>query len=96
MRFGRVIGNVVLSHQEASLTGARWLVVSPMGKVEFQNLGNTQPNSEPSMVVYDNLGARVGDIIGFTEGGEAMLPFEKPTPVDAYNAVIVDQINFAG
>jgi ethanolamine utilization protein EutN len=44
------------------------------------------------LVVYDNLGAGVGHIVGFTEGSEAAMPFEQPTPVDAYNATIVDRI----
>lgn len=96
MRFGRVMGHVVLSHSDEKLKGARWLMVSPMGREQFENLNNTTPGKEPSLVVYDNLGASVGDIIGFTEGGEATLPFETPTPVDAYNAIIVDQIKFEG
>ena len=96
MRFGKVVGNVVLNHQEPTLKGARWLVVVPMGKEEFENLSSRKLGREPSLVVYDSLGAKTGDIIGFTEGGEATLPFENPTPVDAYNAVIVNQINYSG
>ncbi len=93
MRFGKVIGNVVLSHHDPGLKGARWLVVAPMGKAQFLNLESDEIGSDPSTVVYDNLGATTGDIIGFTEGGEAMFPFDHPTPVDATNAVIVDQVN---
>ena len=96
MRFGRVMGHVVLSHSDVQLKGARWLMVSPMARQQFENLQDTTPGEEPSLVVYDNLGASVGDIIGFTEGGEATLPFENPTPIDAYNAIIVDQIKFEG
>lgn len=96
MRFGKVVGNVVLNHQEPTLKGARWLVVVPMGKEEFEHLSSDQIGTEPSVVVYDALGAKTGDIIGFTEGGEATLPFKNRTPVDAYNAVIVDQINYTG
>jgi len=94
MRFGKVVGHVVLSQQDPALKGARYLMVVPMERKQFESLKSDQLGNEPSQVVYDTLGARVGDIIGFTEGGEAMLPFETPPPVDAYNAVIVDQINF--
>jgi hypothetical protein len=31
-------------------------------------------------------------VIAFTEGAEATAPFENPTPVDAFNAAIIDQI----
>jgi hypothetical protein len=31
-------------------------------------------------------------VIGFTEGAEATAPFDQPTPVDAFNAAIIDQI----
>jgi len=36
----------------------------------------------------------VGHIIGFTEGAEATAPFAQPTPVDAYNTAMVDEIFF--
>ncbi|MBN2234309.1 MAG: ethanolamine utilization protein EutN [Opitutales bacterium] len=94
MRFGKVIGRVVLSQHDSSLRSGRWLLVAPMGRREFADLSKAGMGDEPSLVVYDNLGAGEGDIIGFTEGGEAMLPFDPPMPVDATNAVIVDQIQF--
>ena len=45
-----------------------------------------------SLVVYDNLGADLGHVIGFTESAEASAPFDQPTPVDAYNAAIIDTL----
>jgi ethanolamine utilization protein EutN len=48
-----------------------------------------------SLVVYDNLGAGVGNLIGFTEGAEASAPFDRPTPVDAFNAALIDQIFYS-
>lgn len=94
MRFGKVIGKVVLNHQDERLKGARWLVVSPMGKAQFKDLENETLSGEPTTVVYDELGAGTGDIIGFTEGGEAMLPFDRPIAVDSYNAAIIDRVNY--
>ncbi len=46
---------------------------------------------DPAIVVYDQLGAGVGQQIAISEGREAACPFEKPTPVDAYCAALVDE-----
>ena len=92
MRFGKVVGTVVLSQALDLLKGARWLIVQPLNLRDLRNLPGTPGGGEPSCVVYDSLGAGIGDIIGYTEGGEASRPFDQPTPVDAYNALIVDQV----
>jgi len=42
--------------------------------------------------VYDALGGGLGQVIGYVEGREAAQPFDQPTPVDAINAALVDQI----
>jgi len=47
---------------------------------------------DPAIVVYDQLGAGVGQNIAISEGREAACPFPKPTPVDAYCAALVDDI----
>ncbi|HLH55401.1 MAG TPA: EutN/CcmL family microcompartment protein [Verrucomicrobiae bacterium] len=94
MRLGTVIGRVTLSVAVGSLQGARWLIVSPFNREHFQN-GTQTPagmSNEPSLVVYDNLGGSVGQTIGFVEGREAACPFESPTPIDAINAALVDEI----
>jgi hypothetical protein len=36
----------------------------------------------------------VGDVIGYEEGAEASQPFDVPTPVDALNAALVDEMFF--
>jgi ethanolamine utilization protein EutN len=94
MRLGTVIGRVTLSKTEPSLLGARWLIISPFSRDHFQHGTATPPglSKEPSQVVYDNLGGDVGQTIGFVEGREAAQPFDQPTPVDAINAVLVDEI----
>jgi len=44
-------------------------------------------------VVYDSLGAGVGERIAVSEGGEAAQPFRPAEkPVDAYSAAILDQV----
>lgn len=94
MRLGTVIGRVTLSKTVPSLVGARWLIVSPFTRQHFQHGTQTPPglSGDPSLVVYDNLGGGVGQTIGFIEGREAAAPFEQPTPVDAINAALVDEI----
>ena len=94
MRLGTVIGRVTLSQSVPALAGARWLIVSPFTREHFQQ--GTEPPSgmskEPSLVVYDDLGGGVGQTIGFVEGREAASPFDSPTPIDAINAALVDEI----
>jgi microcompartment protein CcmK/EutM len=94
MRLGNVIGRVTLSVTVPALVGARWLIVSPFTREHFQQ-GSEPPSGlskEPSLVVYDNLGGGVGETIGFIEGREAAVPFDEPTPVDAINGALVDEI----
>jgi carbon dioxide concentrating mechanism protein CcmL len=94
MRLGTVIGRVTLSQSVPALTGARWLIVSPFTREHFQQ-GRETPlgmSKDPSLVVYDDLGGGVGQTIGFVEGREAASPFDEPTPVDAINAALVDEI----
>ena len=96
MRLGTVIGRVTLSATVPRLIGARWLIVSPFVREQFHGGTNVSPSlsKEPSLIVYDDIGGGVGQTIGFVEGREAACPFEKPTPVDAINAALVDEIFF--
>lgn len=97
MRLGTVMGRVVLGKTIKGFDGARWLMVSPFTREHFQN-GSQAPkgfSGDPSLVVYDNLGGGMGDTIGFIEGREAAMPFKNPTPVDAFNAAIVDEVFYS-
>ena len=95
MRIGQVIGKIVLNAQEPSYEGGRYLVVMPTSKEQLKS-GPLEPPFPPgnSLIVYDNLGAREGDMIGYSESGEAAAAFERPTPVDAFNAGILDQFDY--
>jgi microcompartment protein CcmK/EutM len=86
-----------LSVAAPGLEGARWLIVSPFTREHFQQGTETPPglSKDPSLVVYDSLGGGVGQTIGFVEGREAAQPFEKPIPVDAINAALVDEIFYS-
>lgn len=89
MKPGRVIGTVTLSQGAPQFRGARWLVVSPMGKEELigKNAGLSQASTP---VVYDKMGAGIGDEILYVEGAEATQPFENPIPLDAISVAILD------
>lgn len=92
MRLGRVIGRVTLTHKEPVYTGGRLLLVQPLSREQFAGKNPDQLAKGSSLVVYDELGAGQGSIVGFTEGAEATQPFTGDAPVDAYVACIVDQI----
>lgn len=96
MKLGAVIGRVTLNRTLPSLEGARWLIVSPFTREHYQRGTETPPglSKDPTLVVYDNLGGGIGQTIGYIEGREAAQPFEQPTPVDAINAALVDEIYY--
>jgi len=94
MRVGRVIGKVTLSKQDPAYKGGRFLLVSPMGKPELAAAGETRLSEQPSVVVYDERGAGIDEMIGFVEGPEATAPFERPIPIDAYNVAILDTLRY--
>ena len=88
MRMGTVIGRVTLSVRSPKYVGERLLLTLPWKTDTF---GGAE-KYDPAIVVYDQLGAGVGQQIAISEGREAACPFEKPTPVDAYCAALVDEI----
>jgi microcompartment protein CcmK/EutM len=94
MKLGKVIGRVTLNQVVRELEGARWLVVSPFTRDLYQRGVETPEgmSSDSSLVVYDNIGGHVGQTIGYVEGREAAMPFDKPTPVDAINVALVDEV----
>ena len=96
MRLGTVIGTVTLGKTVEGLHGARWLVVSPFTREHFEpSAQEPLVSKEPSVVVYDNLGGGIGQTIGFIEGREAAMPFDQPTPIDAIDAALVDNIFYS-
>lgn len=95
MRIGHVIGRVTLSIQQPSFKGGRWLLVNPLDASQFNDACNHPPalTAQPTLVVYDNLGAGDGDIVGFVEGAEATAPFDGPIPIDGLNIAIFDRLS---
>jgi ethanolamine utilization protein EutN len=83
---GTVIGRVTLSVRNSRFVGERLLLTLPWKAETFCGANSFAP----AIVVYDQLGANVGQNIAISEGREAACPFPKPTPVDAYCAALVD------
>lgn len=102
MRLGTVIGRVTLTLKEPVYSAGSLLIVQPFTREQFAAAARAMPKHTPkaplapgsSLVVFDDLGADVGSIIGLTEGAEAAQPFEGDAPVDAYCACLVDRVDY--
>jgi microcompartment protein CcmK/EutM len=81
---GTVVGRVTLSVRAGSYIGERLLLTLPWKRDTYSG----EQKFDPAIVVYDQLGAGVGQHIAISEGREAACPFERPTPVDAYCAAL--------
>lgn len=89
MRIAEVIGTVTLSRAHPSLAGFRWVIGVPFSLAALER---GAPDGE-DVVIFDNLGAGNGSRVGFSEGGEAAVPFlPERKPVDAYCACILDRV----
>lgn len=90
MRISKVVGTVTLSHCHPSMVGARFKLVSPQS---WDNLAGTPGPTADEIVIWDELGVGLGDLIATSEGAEAAQPFRPAVkPVDAYNAAILDHV----
>ena len=92
MRIGEVIGTVTLNRWHPSLEGARLKLTVPLS---WDNLSGRSDESMGEIVVFDELGAGAGSRIAMSEGREAAMPFyPEVKPIDAYNAAILDTLEF--
>lgn len=87
MRMGTVIGRVTLSLRNQKFQGERLLLALPWTKETFRD----QNAYAPAIVVYDELGANIGQHIAISEGREAACPFPDLKPVDAYCTALIDE-----
>jgi ethanolamine utilization protein EutN len=83
MQLAKVIGDVVVTHKDANLTGIKLLVLQPLAP-DGSAVGRT-------LVAVDAIGAGTGETVFFVRGKEASFPF-YPTevPTDAGVVGIVD------
>jgi ethanolamine utilization protein EutN len=92
VRIADVIGTITLNSVHPSMVGARFKLVVPIG---WDDLAGKQAEPLEEIVVMDELGAGVGSRIAMSEGREAAMPFHPEVkPVDAYNAAILDTLEY--
>lgn len=92
MRIGRTIGTVTLVEPHPSVRGGVLKLVVPLAAADLAAGDGT---AEP-LVAWDDLGSGDGQIVAFSEGGEAAQPFEpQDKPIDAYIAALLDRIDLA-
>lgn len=98
MRIGRVIGNVTVNRKLSNFVSGRLLVVEALDAHALSGLSENAPREKPmpeSLVVYDELGAGVGNLIAISEGREAAMPFwPENVPIDALCAAILDTVEW--
>lgn len=94
MKIGYVIGKVTLSKRDKALDGAHLIIVSPLDKEHLRTKKFSISKKQYNCVVYDSLGAKEGDTIGYVEGAEATATFDSPIPIDSYNVAIFENINY--
>jgi ethanolamine utilization protein EutN len=83
MQLARVIGDVVATTKDSSLTGIKLLLIQP--------LTPQRESAGRPLVVVDSVGAGVGEEVFFVRGKEASYPFHPvEPPVDAAIVGIVD------
>lgn len=94
MRIGKVVGQLTLSRWHDSVSGVQWKLVVPMKEREL--VGGGAPTGE-ELIAYDELSTAEGQLVAFSEGAEASMPFyPNNKPVDAYIAAILDRVEIAG
>jgi microcompartment protein CcmK/EutM len=89
MQLARVIGDVVATRKDESLTGLKLLIVQPLTP---WRVAAGRP-----LVAADSVGAGPGEEVFFVRGREASFPFHPATPpVDAAIVGIVDACDVDG
>ena len=83
MQLARVIGNVVSTVKNPTLTGRKLMIIQILN-------GNLIPVGKP-LVAIDSVGAGVGELVFWCRGKEASFPFEgSDVPTDCTIVGIVD------
>ena len=83
MQLARIIGNVVSTVKNTTLTGRKLMVIQILN-------GDLKPVGKP-LVAVDSVGAGVGETVFFVRGKEASFPFHPvEVPTDAGIVGIVD------
>lgn len=100
MRIARVIGTVTLSRKLPDLKPGRYVIADAFDADALRahaadpsvSARRKSPMPE-SLVVFDDLGVGVNQLIAVSEGREATMPFyPEKVPIDAYCAAILDVV----
>lgn len=98
MRIGRVIGQVTLDVKLPEFKRGTLLICEVLDDGGLNKPDKYVKRKQPmpeSLVVFDELGAGYDQLIAISESREASMPFyPEKTPVDGYNAAILDTIQF--
>ncbi|MFM8282152.1 MAG: EutN/CcmL family microcompartment protein [Planctomycetaceae bacterium] len=90
MRLGKTIGTVTLVEPHPAVRGGVFRLVVPLAATDLDRGDGV---AEP-LVAWDDLGAGDGQLVAFSEGGEAAQPFRPhDKPIDAFVAAIVDRLD---
>jgi len=90
MRLGTTIGTVTLVEPHPTMRGGVLKLVVPLSSADLP----CRDGSAEPLVAWDDLGAGDGQLVAFSEGGEAAQPFRpQDKPVDAYIAALIDRID---
>lgn len=93
MRIAKVIGKVTLSKRDGNMPNGSLLIAEVLDRGMLDGQVKRATPMPQSLVVFDQLGAGIGQTIGVSEGAEATMPFRPRTvPLDAYCAAILDTI----
>ena len=90
MRLGKTIGTVTLVEPHPAVRGGVFRVVVPLGPGDLA----TGDGPADPLVAWDDLGVGDGQLVAFSEGGEAAQPF-KPAdkPIDAFVSALIDRLD---
>ncbi len=96
MRIAKVIGSITLGRRLENFPAGQLVLVDVLDAHALSAWPTPASRSTAmpeSLVVFDQFGAGVGQLIGVSEGAEATMPFRpKKVPLDAYNAAILDHV----
>jgi ethanolamine utilization protein EutN len=95
MFLGEVIGHVVATKKDESMTGQKLLIVRP--KLVDEAKPSQFRNGVNTIVAVDTVGAGEGDLVMFCQGSSARQAGNlKKIPVDAAVVAIVDSVDVLG
>lgn len=86
MHIGKVIGNVVATRKDETLTGSKLMLTQPLDI-------DLKANGDP-LIMVDTVGAGIGEVVMYTTGTASRNAAEKPdAAIDAAIIGIIDYVD---